>query len=119
MEILKFGMNKSDFMSTPMTHQLKLNKDKDETLVDATKYQNMIGSMIYLTSSRLVCARCQSRPTKKHLTDVKRIFRYLKGTIHMDLWYPKDYGFELTTYSNEDFIGCKIDMRSTFASFNL
>nr|GEW57808.1 hypothetical protein [Tanacetum cinerariifolium] len=46
------------------------------------------------------------QPTEKHLTAVKRIFRYLKDTIHMGLWYPKDTGFELTTFLDSDHAGC-------------
>nr|GFB07955.1 hypothetical protein [Tanacetum cinerariifolium] len=47
-------------------------------------------------------ARYQAQPTEKHLTAVKRIFRYLKDTITMGLWYPKDTGFELTAFSDSD-----------------
>ncbi|GKB04570.1 hypothetical protein Tco_0832713 [Tanacetum coccineum] len=77
----------------------------------------MIGSLMYLTSGRPdivqeVCYRAcyQASPTGKHLKEVKRIFRYLKGTINMGLWYPKDSGFELTTFSDADHAGC-IDTR--------
>ncbi|GJR87354.1 retrovirus-related pol polyprotein from transposon TNT 1-94 [Tanacetum coccineum] len=37
---------------------------------------------------------------------VKRIFRYLKDSINMGLWYPKDTGLELTAFSNSDHEGC-------------
>ncbi|GJX38027.1 retrovirus-related pol polyprotein from transposon TNT 1-94 [Tanacetum coccineum] len=77
--------------------------------VDQTRYRSMIGSLMYLTSSRpyfvqavCYCARYQVRPTEKHLKEVKRIFWYLKGTIDMRLWYPKDSGFELTSFSDAD-----------------
>ncbi|GJW17065.1 retrovirus-related pol polyprotein from transposon TNT 1-94 [Tanacetum coccineum] len=58
------------------------------------------------------CARYQARPTQKHLKEVKRIFKYLKGTINMGLWYPKDSGFELTAFSDADHAGC-IDTRKS------
>ncbi|GJY03066.1 hypothetical protein Tco_0361218 [Tanacetum coccineum] len=68
---------------------------------------------MYLTSSRpdlvqavCYCARYQARPTQKHLKEVKRIFKYLKGTINMGLWYPKDSGFELTAFLDADHAGC-------------
>nr|GFB07911.1 retrovirus-related Pol polyprotein from transposon TNT 1-94 [Tanacetum cinerariifolium] len=51
--------------------------------------------------------------TEKHLTAVKRIFRYLKYTIHMGLWYPKDTGFELTAFSDSDQAGCLDSRKST------
>ncbi|GJW24524.1 hypothetical protein Tco_0038335 [Tanacetum coccineum] len=58
------------------------------------------------------CARYQARPTEKHLKEVKRIFRYLRGTINMGLWYPKGSGFELTAFSDADHAGC-IDTRKS------
>nr|GFB34381.1 copia protein [Tanacetum cinerariifolium] len=54
-----------------------------------------------------------AQPTEKHLTAVKRIFRYLKDTIHMGLWYPKDTGFELTAFSDSDHAGCLDSRKST------
>ncbi|GKA41055.1 hypothetical protein Tco_0733648 [Tanacetum coccineum] len=59
----------------------------------------MVGALMYLTASRpdivhatCYCACYQAKPTEKHLTAVKWIFRYLKNTIHLGLWYPKDTG---------------------------
>nr|GFC86579.1 uncharacterized mitochondrial protein AtMg00810-like [Tanacetum cinerariifolium] len=60
------------------------------------------------------CARYQAQSTKKHLTAVKRIFRYLKDTIHMGLWYPKDTGFELTAFLDSNHAGCLDSRKSTF-----
>ncbi|GJS86173.1 hypothetical protein Tco_0752714 [Tanacetum coccineum] len=55
----------------------------------------------------------QAKPTEKHLTAVKRIFRYLKDSINMGLWYPKDTGFELTAFSDSDHAGCLDSRKST------
>nr|GEY09736.1 hypothetical protein [Tanacetum cinerariifolium] len=44
---------------------------------------------------------------------IKRIFRYLKGTINLGLWYPKDFGFDLTTYSDADHTGCHLDQKKS------
>ncbi|GJW04129.1 hypothetical protein Tco_1562985 [Tanacetum coccineum] len=63
--------------------------------------------------TRSYCARYQAKPTKKHLTAVKRIFQYLKNTINMGLWYPKDTGFELTAFSDSDHAGCLDSHKST------
>ncbi|GKF73151.1 hypothetical protein Tco_0219483, partial [Tanacetum coccineum] len=52
-------------------------------------------------------------PTEKHLKEAKRIFQYLKGTINMGLWYPKDFGFELTAFSNVDHARCLDTRKST------
>nr|GEW68046.1 retrovirus-related Pol polyprotein from transposon TNT 1-94 [Tanacetum cinerariifolium] len=59
------------------------------------------------------CARYQAKPTEKHLKEVKRIFRYLQGTVNTGLWYTKDSGFELTGFSDADYAGCKDTFKST------
>ncbi|GJR74020.1 retrovirus-related pol polyprotein from transposon TNT 1-94 [Tanacetum coccineum] len=89
------------------------HRDLSGEPVDQSDYHSKIGSLMYLTSSRpdlvqavCYCARYQARPTQKHLKEVKRIFKYLKGTINMGLWYPKDSGFELTAFSDADHAGC-------------
>ncbi|GJS52420.1 hypothetical protein Tco_0625782 [Tanacetum coccineum] len=102
-----------------MATKPKLDADLSGEPVDQTDYRSKIGSLMYLTSSRpdivqavCYCARYQARPTEKHLKEVKRIFRYLRGTINMGLWYPKDSGFELTAFSDADHAGC-IDTRKS------
>ncbi|GJU00298.1 ribonuclease H-like domain-containing protein [Tanacetum coccineum] len=88
---------------------------------DQTDYRSKIGSLMYLTSSRpdivqavSYCARYQARQTEKHLKEVKRIFRYLRGTINMGLWYPKGSGFELTAFSDAYHAGCVDTRKITF-----
>ncbi|GJU30918.1 hypothetical protein Tco_1174507 [Tanacetum coccineum] len=107
-------------ISTPIEIKDKLDLDKNGTLVDATKYHSMIGALMYLTSSRpeivyatCLCARYQAQPTEKHLKEVKRIFRYLRGTVNVGLWYTKDSSFELTGYSDADYAGCRDSFKST------
>ncbi|GJT63256.1 hypothetical protein Tco_1006789 [Tanacetum coccineum] len=70
----------------------------------------MIGSLMYLTASKpdiqfstCLCARYQANPKESHLIAVKRIFRYLKGTPSLGLWYPKCSGFDLKGYSDSDY----------------
>nr|GEX90965.1 hypothetical protein [Tanacetum cinerariifolium] len=58
----------------------------------------------------------RAQPTEKHLIAVKRIFQYLKDTIHMGLWYPKDTGFEVTAFSYSDHAGCLDSRKSTSES---
>ncbi|GJY54329.1 retrovirus-related pol polyprotein from transposon TNT 1-94 [Tanacetum coccineum] len=58
------------------------------------------------------CARYQARPNENYLKEVKRIFQYLRGTINMGFWYPKDSGFELTAFSDVDHARC-IDTRKS------
>nr|GFA43008.1 copia protein [Tanacetum cinerariifolium] len=80
---------------------------------------SMIGSLMYVTSSRpdimfatCMCARYQANPNEHHVSAVKRIFRYFKGTINLGLWYPKDSGFDLTAYSDADHAGCHLDRKT-------
>ncbi|GKF10031.1 hypothetical protein Tco_0047957 [Tanacetum coccineum] len=75
---------------------------------------------MYFTSSRpdivhatCVCAIYQAQPTKKHLKEVKKIYRYLRGTVNVGLCYTKDYGFELTGFLDADYAGCKDTFKST------
>ncbi|GKA59020.1 retrovirus-related pol polyprotein from transposon TNT 1-94 [Tanacetum coccineum] len=120
LEILKkHGMEKGQSIGTPMATKPKLDADLSGEPVDQTDYRSKIGSLMYLTSSRpdivqavCYCARYQARPTEKHLKEVKRIFRYLRGTINMGLWYPKGSGFELIAFSDADHAGC-IDTRKS------
>nr|GEV83017.1 retrovirus-related Pol polyprotein from transposon TNT 1-94 [Tanacetum cinerariifolium] len=121
LEILhKHGMDKGQSIGTPMATKPKLDADLSGNPVDQTDYRSKIRSLMYLTSSRpdivqaiCFCVRYQSRLTEKHLKEVKRIFRYLRGTVKMGLWYPKDSSFELTAFSDVDHAGCIDSCKST------
>ncbi|GKF78942.1 hypothetical protein Tco_0234510, partial [Tanacetum coccineum] len=66
-----------------------------------------------------MCARYQARPTEKNLNAVKRIFQYLKGTVHRGLWYPKDSSIDLTAFADADHAGYQDTCRSTSGSMQL
>ncbi|GJV55602.1 hypothetical protein Tco_1456607 [Tanacetum coccineum] len=107
-------------MKTPMSSDTKLTKDEEYESVDSTKYRGMIGSLLYLTASRpdimfsvCLCARFQEAPKTSHLEAVKRIFRYIKGTTHLGLWYPKGTGIETVVYADSDHAGDYVDRKST------
>nr|GFA34302.1 hypothetical protein [Tanacetum cinerariifolium] len=115
---LTFFLGKS--ASTPIDAEKPLLKDTDGEDVDVHTYRSMIGSLMYLTSSRLdimfavcACARFQVTPKVSHLNAVKRIFRYLKGKPYLGLWYPKDLPFDLVAYSDSDYAGASLDKKST------
>ena len=80
----------------------------------------MICSLLYLTASRpdilfsvCLCARFQSDPRESHLTIVKRIFRYLKGTTNLGLLYRKSLDYKLVRFCDADYVGDRIERKST------
>ncbi|GKB09157.1 retrovirus-related pol polyprotein from transposon TNT 1-94 [Tanacetum coccineum] len=119
----KNGFDSCDPVDTPMVEKSKLDEDKERKAVDPSHYCGMIGTLLYLTTSRpdlqfAICmyARYQDWPTEKHLHTVKRTFRYLRGTVNRGLWYPKDSLIALTTFADADHAGCQDTRRSTSGS---
>nr|GEY65402.1 ribonuclease H-like domain, reverse transcriptase, RNA-dependent DNA polymerase [Tanacetum cinerariifolium] len=115
----KFGLNDGKSASTPIDTEKPLLKDPDREDMDVHTYRSMIGSLMYLTSSRpdimfaiCACARFQVTPKASHLHAVKRNLRYLKGKPHLGLWYPKDSPFDLVAYSDSDYVGASLDRNS-------
>nr|GEV00918.1 hypothetical protein [Tanacetum cinerariifolium] len=120
-EILrKFGVTEEKSASTPIDTEKPLLKDPNGEDVDVQTYRPMIGSLMYLTSSRpdimfafCACAHFQVKPKASYLHAVKRIFRYLKDKPHLGLWYLKDSPFNLVAYSDSDYVGASLDRKST------
>ncbi|GJW41638.1 putative ribonuclease H-like domain-containing protein [Tanacetum coccineum] len=116
----KFGFTKVKTASTPIETQKPLLKDENSEEVDVHMYRSMIGSLMYLTSSRpdimfavCACARYQVNPKVSHLHAVKRIFRYLKGQPKLGLWHPKDSHFDLVAYTDSDYARTSLDRKPT------
>nr|GEU79516.1 hypothetical protein [Tanacetum cinerariifolium] len=116
----KFGLTDGKSASTPIDTEKPLLKDSNIEDVDVHTYRSVIGSLMYLTSSRpyimfavCACDRFQVTPKASHLQAVKRIFRYLKGKPHLGLWYPKDSPFNLVAYSDSDYVRASLDRKST------
>ncbi|GJX53355.1 putative ribonuclease H-like domain-containing protein [Tanacetum coccineum] len=106
--------------STPVDLEKPLVKDGDADDVDVHLYRSMIGSLMYLTTSRpdimfavCACARFQVTLKTSHLLAVKRIFRYLKGKPTLGLWYSRDSPFELVAYTDSDYARATQDRKST------
>ncbi|GKE38143.1 hypothetical protein Tco_1461548 [Tanacetum coccineum] len=103
-----------------MSSETKLTRNEDGEPIDDTKYYDMIGSLLYLTASRpnimfsvCLCACFQEAPKTSHIEAVKRIFRYIKGTSHLGLWYPKETRLEIIVYVDSDHAGDYVDRKST------
>nr|GEX19659.1 putative ribonuclease H-like domain-containing protein [Tanacetum cinerariifolium] len=110
--------------STPTDTEKPLLKDPNGKDVDVHIYRSMIGSLMYLTSSRpdimfavYACAHFQVTPKASHLHAVKKIFRYLKDKPHLGLWYLKDSPFNLVAYSDSDYTGASLDRKSTIRGY--
>ncbi|GJT63688.1 retrovirus-related pol polyprotein from transposon TNT 1-94 [Tanacetum coccineum] len=119
---LKQAPKTSYLVKTPMVPPNNLGPDLAGPPVNKPSYRGMIRSLLYLTVTRpdiqfstVLCARYQSNPKESHLTTMKRILRYLKGTPTLGLYYPKCSGFDLKGYSDSDYAGCNMDRKSTSA----
>ena len=118
----KFGMENAKPISTPVAVNTKLMlKTEDSEYFDKETYQSAVGSLLYLSTSTRPditfaannIARFSSNPTTQHWTVVKRIFRYLKGTIHLGLLYERNGLKKLIGYSDADWGGDCNDHKST------
>ncbi|CAM8953608.1 unnamed protein product [Rhodiola kirilowii] len=118
--VKKYGLGDSKHVNTPSSPNESLTKDDASPRTDATRYRGMIGSLLYLTTSRpdlmfsvCQCARFQAEPRESHVKAVKRILRYLKGTEKLVMWYPRVKSLGLEGYSDADFDGDRTDRKST------
>jgi hypothetical protein len=118
--VRKFKMEDSKAMVTPMSTTTTLDANEEGEHVDQMEYRSMIGSLLYLTATRLdiqfsvcLCARFQASPRTSHRQAVKRIFRYLRHTPDFGLWYSASSSLALHGFSDADFAGCRLDRKST------
>jgi hypothetical protein len=122
--VQKFKMEDSKAMTTPMSTTTALDTDEEGEHVDQKEYRSMIGSLLYLTAPRpdiefsvCLCARFQSSSRTSHRQAVKRTFRYLRHTPDFGLWYSASSSLALHGFSDADFVGCRLDRKSTSGTF--
>lgn len=113
--ICNFGLNQSTWCSTPLDANIKSKLDEGKLLPDPQSYQALIGSLIYLTITRLdisFCVGLVSRnmhaPRKSHLEAMKRILRDVHSTFDMVLLFEKGIDFELIEYA-DPYLGGDLD----------
>jgi hypothetical protein len=116
----RFEVKDAKPAKTPMGTDEHLDLNKGGKSVDQKAYRSMIVTLLYLCASRpdimlsvCTCARFQSDPKECHLVVVKRILRYLVSMPCFGIWYPKGSTFDLIRYSDSDYVGCKVDRKST------
>jgi hypothetical protein len=109
--------------STPMSETTALDGDKDGEPMDQMEYQSMIGSLLYLTVTRpdipfsvCLCSSFQESPRTSHRQAVKRIFRFLRYTPELGLWYSSSSSLSLLGFLDVDFAGCQVDRKSTLGT---
>ncbi|KAJ0697300.1 putative RNA-directed DNA polymerase [Helianthus annuus] len=130
--IHRAGLTDCKPISTPMSNSHVLLPDDSPPLDDPSRYRQIVGALQYATLSRPDIAFAVNRvcqfmhaPTENHWSAVKRILRYLNGTINMGLWIRHNTGYRLQAFSDShwqanlrafsdsDWAGCPIDRRST------
>jgi hypothetical protein len=116
----KFAMADGKPVSTLMSMMTALDPDEDGEVVDQREYRSMIGSLLYLTATRLdiqfvvcLCARFQSFSRTSHRQAVQQIFKYLKQTIEFGIWYSASSSLDLVGFSDADFARSGIERKST------
>lgn len=122
----KFEMKDSKSISKPVASNVLFDKDEKGVDFDITMYRGLVVSLLYLTANRFnimfsvcMCSRYQASPKGSRFKIVKCILRYLNGTSHHSLWYPKCSACSLVGYSDSNFAGCKSDRKSTSGTCHL
>ncbi|XP_062093458.1 uncharacterized protein LOC133799460 [Humulus lupulus] len=115
-----FGLDTAKHTKTLMGTPVKLTKDDNEVKLDPTLYRCMIGSLLYLTASRLdicysvgVCASYQGNPMESHVTALKRSIRYVHNTLEYGISYSKETNSNLVCFSDVNWAGNADDRKST------
>jgi hypothetical protein len=118
--VRKFKMEDSKAMTTPMSTTTTLDADEKGEHVDQKECRSLIGSLLYLTATRLdiqfsvcLCTHFQASPRTSHRQAVRRIFRYLRHTPNIGLWYSASSSLVLHGFLDADFAGCRLDRKST------
>ena len=122
----KYRLEGCKKISTLMATSAKLDVDEAGKAIDQKTYRDMIGSLLYLTISRpdiqfsvYLCVRFQANLKESHLIVVKRIFKYFSEMINIGLWYLRDCEFTLHVFSDADYVGCKLDRKSTSGTYEI
>ena len=117
--VKKFGLESASSVKTPISPNMKLTVNLLGKSVDPSLYGSMIGSILYLTTSKpdisynvVVCARYQANPKKSHITMIKRVTKYVKSISNFEVWYDKDTNDVLTEYFDADWVGNADDRKA-------
>ncbi|XP_058740894.1 secreted RxLR effector protein 161-like [Vicia villosa] len=113
-------MNGCKPVDIPLVVNENLKKEDGGRLVDASMYRSLVGSLFYLTVTRpdlmfaaSLLSRFMSKPSHLHLGAVKRVLRYVMGTMEHIIRFEKNFKLEVQGYCDSDWAGSVDDMKST------
>ncbi|KAJ4788299.1 polyprotein [Rhynchospora pubera] len=123
-DVLKrFKMNDCNPVCTPVESGTKLSRYDEGKAVDETQYRSLVGCLRYLMCTRPdiaygvgLVSRYMEEPKMSHWKAIKRILRYVKGTLSHGLFYSHTDEFDLLGYTDSDWCG-DIDDRKSTAGF--
>ncbi|XP_050895327.1 secreted RxLR effector protein 161-like [Lathyrus oleraceus] len=122
--VKKFGMENDSHKRTYAPTHLKLSKDEKGVNMDQSLYKSMIGSLLYLTTSRPgitfdvgVCARYQVEPKVSHINQEKRILKCINSTSDYGMLYSHGSNSILVGYCNADCASSADDRKNTSGGF--
>lgn len=124
LEVLRcFDMENCNSVNSPMAPGNKLDLDEEGERVDETFYKQIVGNLMYITTTRpdlqfsvSHLSRYMSKPTTLHLQVAKRVLRYLRGTVDFGIWYKRGGTGEVSVYTDSDFAG-DIDSRKSTSRY--
>lgn len=116
----RFNMKDCNYVKNPIVPGGKLVKNDESGFVDATLYKQMVGCMMYLAATRpdlmfviSLLSRFMETPTEQHMAAMKRVLRYIKGTVELGVFYKRNGSNTLVAYSDSDYAGDYDSRRST------
>lgn len=116
----KFNMADCKMRSTPLIPKKKEEEEEDGNLIDPTLYRSLVGGLMYLSATRpdlmfsaSYLSRYLKEPKSKHLTETKKVLRYIKGILGVGLTYAAPRAAKLIGYSDSEWGGCREDLKLT------
>ena len=116
----KYGLEDCNSVRNPMVPGNKLTREGSGEAVDPTMYKQLVGSLRYLTATRPdliysvnIVSRYMENPRESHMLAVKRILRYVQGTLGYGIQYRRDGEEELVGFVDSDYAGDEDDRKST------
>nr|DAD43143.1 TPA_asm: hypothetical protein HUJ06_001373 [Nelumbo nucifera] len=113
-------MEESNFVHNPIVPSFKVFKDENGVKVDATFVKQVVGSLMYLTTTRpelmfvvSLISRYMGQPIELHLQAAKKVLRYLKGITNLGIFYKKGGNDKLVAFTDGDYADDLEDRKST------